>query len=111
VQSSQAEITQQNQHLYCVTGTVDFSTVPKLLQQTLTYITAASAAASNDSAKIIIDLADVSACNSAALALLLETVKQAQRKNIQVLFKNLPETILTIARAYGVENEIRELCE
>ncbi len=120
MQSSQAEIKQQNQQLYCVTGTVDFSTVPALLQQTLVYFSAAkkaakkaaktaSAAEGND--KITIDLASVSACNSAALALLLETVKQGQQNSIQVRFKNLPETLLSIARAYGVENEIRELCE
>ena len=109
---SQAEITQQNQQKYLISGTVDFSTVPGLLQQSSGFFAAAKAmdGSSPDSRQVTIDLSQVEECNSAALALMLEIVKNAQQKMLEVHFENLPTTLLTIARAYGVENEIRDLC-
>lgn len=107
MQSSQAEISQQNPQQYLISGTVDFSTVPDLLRQSLVFFTAAKAA---EKMQVSIDLSQVDGCNSAALALMLEMVKKAQQKNIEAQFENPPATLLTIAKAYGVENEIRELC-
>lgn len=108
MQLSQAEITQQEQQKYLISGTVDFSTVPDLLRQSQTFF-AASNASQNE--QVSIDLSQVKACNSAALALMLEIIKNAQQKNIEVSFENLPTTLLTIAKAYGIENEIREFCQ
>ncbi len=107
VQKSQAEITQQNQQKYLVSGTVDFTTVPELLRQASGFISASNPA---DSAPVVIDLSQVNECNSAALALMLEIVKKAQLKNIALYFENIPATVSTIAKAYGVENEVREYC-
>jgi len=104
---SQAEITQQNQQQYLISGAVDFSTVPDLLRQASGFISACNPA---ENKSISIDLSQVTECNSAALALMLELVKSAQQKNIELFFKNLPATVSTIAKAYGVENEIREYC-
>jgi ABC-type transporter Mla MlaB component len=124
VQLSQAEITQQNQQKYLISGVVDFSTVPDLLRQSSVFFTAIapalpayrpsmdiSTAKVADARQITIDLSPVEDCNSAALALMLEIVKNALQKNIEIHFENLPATLLTIAKAYGVENEIRELCQ
>ncbi len=108
MQSSQAEITQQNQQQYLVSGVVDFSTVPDLLRQSLAFFSALNA---SDNRQVTIDLSSVEECNSAALALILEVAKNAQQKNIEAHFENLPASLLTIAKAYGVENEIRELCK
>jgi len=38
-------------------------------------------------------------------------VKSARQRNIHAAFENLPASLLIIAKAYGVENEIRELCQ
>ena len=107
MQPSQAEMTQQNQQQYLISGIVDFSTVPDLLRQSLAYIAALEVPHGE---QVKIDLSQVEECNSAALALMLEIVKGAQQKNIEISFEHLPATLLTIAKAYGVENEIRELC-
>ena len=107
MQSSQAEISQQNPQQYFISGTVDFSTVPDLLRQSQVFFAAVKAV---EKTQVNIDLSQVTDCNSAALALMLEMVKKAQQKNIEAQFDNPPATLLTIAKAYGVENEIRELC-
>jgi len=113
VQLSQAELTQQNQQKYLISGIVDFSTVPGLLRQSSVFFTKGKASDDRppDNRQVTIDLSQVAECNSAALALMLEIVKNAQQKSIEVHFENLPATLLTIAKAYGVENEIRELCK
>ena len=105
MQRSQAEITQQNPQQYLISGAVDFSTVPDLLRQSQAFF------AASENGPVSIDLSQVEDCNSAALALMLEIVKSARQKNIEASFENLPATLLTIAKAYGVENEIRELCK
>ena len=106
MQLSQAEITQQNQQQYLVTGTVDFSTAPELMRQAKSYFKAYQA-----EAEVKIDLSAIVACNSAGLALMLEIVKHAKANNIAVKFINLPDTLLTIAKAYGVESEIRDISQ
>ncbi len=108
MQLNQAEIVQQSDQQYLISGVVDFSTVPDLLRQASGFI---SASQSSENSSMVIDLSKVEECNSAALALMLETAKGAQQKDIDLYFKNLPATVLTIARAYGVENEIREMCK
>ena len=107
MQINQAEIVQQTKQQYLVSGIVDFSTVPNLMRQASGLFSASKSSASSP---IAIDLSQVKECNSAALALMLELVKSAQQKNIEVYFENLPATVLTIARAYGLEDEIREIC-
>jgi ABC-type transporter Mla MlaB component len=108
VQSSQAEITQQNPQQYLVSGVVDFSTAPDLLRRSLVLF---SESMKSENRQLTIDLSSVKECNSAALALILEMAKSARQKNIEAHFENLPASLLTIAKAYGVENEIRELCK
>ena len=107
MQKSQAEVTQQNQQKYLVSGAVDFSTVPDLLRQVSGFISGSHPA---DGAPVVIDLSQVNECNSAALAWMLEIVRLARLKDIALYFENLPATVSTIAKAYGVEKEIREYC-
>ena len=109
MQLSQAEITQQDQHKYFISGVVDFSTVPDLLRRTSAFFVADNS--SSSSRQVTIDLSQVKESNSAALALMLEIVKSARQKKLDVQFENLPQTILIIAKAYGLENEIRDLCK
>lgn len=97
---------------YQVTGRVDFSTAPELIKQAAAFIKSISSSRSSSAEqKLTVDLSQVSDCNSAGLALILEMVKLACANHIAIRFENLPAALLTIAKAYGVESEIRELCE
>ncbi len=112
MQLNQAEIIQQNQQKYLISGAVDFSTVPGLMQSVndvfKSFIKSA-AANTNDKTGITMDLSKITVCNSAGLALILEMAKQADNNNIGLHFENWPVTLLTIAKAYGVDDEIRDL--
>jgi phospholipid transport system transporter-binding protein len=107
VQINQADIIQQTSQQYLISGIVDFSTVPGLMRQASGLLSASKSSASSP---IAIDFSQVKECNSAALALMLELLKSGQQKGIELYFENLPATVLTIARAYGLEDEIREFC-
>ena len=113
MQLSQAEITQQSQQKYLISGTVDFSTAPGLMQRVDVFFKAYGNSAQGQSVaeKIAVDLSQIKSCNSAGLALLLEIEKCAHLKNIELHFENMPDTLLTIAKAYGIESEIRDFCK
>jgi phospholipid transport system transporter-binding protein len=106
VNPSQAEIIQQNQQQYSISGAVDFNTAPDLVQRALNYFKA-----NTGNNKIRVDLSKITKCNSAGLALMFEMTKHARTKNIDLHFENLPETLLTIAKAYGVEAEVKNISE
>lgn len=112
MQLSQAEITQQSQQKYLISGTVDFSTVPDLMKRAKDLLKTSGTSVSGQtvSEKVSIDLSQIMDCNSAGLALLLEMVKHARSNNIELHFEHLPGNLLTIAKAYGVEEEIRDIC-
>ena len=50
-----------------------------------------------------IDLADVTRSDSAGLALLVEWIRSARQKNKTIVFHNVPDQILAIASASGVD--------
>ena len=105
----QAEITQQSQSQYTISGAVNFTTVPDLMRGALSFFKKDKASQAQGSVKI--DLSKVTNCNSAGLALMFEMAKSAQEKNIELCFENLPGTLLTIAKAYGVEAEVKNISE
>ena len=111
MQLNQAEIIQQSQQKYLISGAVDFSTLPGLMQCASDFFKSlkkSDAANTNMDTSITMDLSKITACNSAGLALILEMVEQARNHAIELHFENLPETLLIIAKAYGVEDEIRD---
>ncbi len=109
MQVNQAEITQQNQQKYFISGVVDFSTTPDLLLRASRFFNADKKPAPAKTMLTTVNLSKVTTCNSAALALMLEMVKQGRKQNMTLHFENLPETLLIIAKAYGVEDLIRGL--
>ena len=109
MQLSQAEIIQQNQQEYFISGTVDFSTAPDLVQRLLSFFKTSNR--NQVKSTVTVDLSQLTSCNSAGLAMMLEMVKDARIYNMECLFDNLPDTLRTIAKAYGVENEIRDICK
>jgi phospholipid transport system transporter-binding protein len=50
-----------------------------------------------------VDLAEVGELDSSALALLLAWLREAKSRQKSLLFANLPESLQTIARLYGVQ--------
>lgn len=107
MQSNQAEIIQQNQQQYSISGAVDFQTAPELVQRASSLFKANKTTGD----KVHVDLSGVTECNSVGLALMFEIVKHARANNIELKFKNLPDTLLVIAKAYGVEAEVKNISE
>lgn len=106
MQLNQAEIIQQNQQKYLISGAVDFSTVPGLMLCASDFFKKTDSA--NKAENISMDLSKVTVCNSAGLALILEMTRQAANHKLKLYFENLPETLLIIAKAYGIEDVIRD---
>lgn len=53
--------------------------------------------------QIAIDLADISRCNSAGLALLIEWFRVARAHQRQIHYTNLPEQMINIAKVSGLD--------
>jgi phospholipid transport system transporter-binding protein len=51
---------------------------------------------------VVVDLAEVSEVDSAALSLLFEWEREARRRNARIVFENLPASLKTLATLYGV---------
>ena len=51
-----------------------------------------------------VDLGEVSEMDSALLALLLAWLREARSRDRPLAFSNLPESVRTIARLYGVDS-------
>jgi len=92
---TEASISQQGD-IDQLTGQLDFSSVARLLT--------ANGWLQGD--QVQIDMSHVEQSNSAGLALLLEWMKIAQQKGLQIKYHNVPEQLLVIARAYGVDQDL-----
>jgi phospholipid transport system transporter-binding protein len=82
---------------YQVSGSLDFASVPPLLQQGYDWL--------GSNAQVQVDLSGVTHCNSAAIGLLLEWLQQARARKITLRFRNIPAALLEIARV----SEVQEL--
>ena len=77
-------------------------------------LTIANAAAECEAAKqhfsgeVVIDLAAVTEVDSSALSLLFEWRRAAQRNNSKISFRNLPESLKSLAALYGVTDLVAE---
>lgn len=89
------ELIEQDPGRFALRGDLSFATVNKALK--------ASSSAFNSS-PIEIDLGGVERADSAGLALLIEWLARARRQGIELRFLNIPEQILAMARASGLEN-------
>ena len=75
-------------------GVLDHVSVASVLAQSADWFTGDA---------VVIGLQGVSHSNSAGLALLLEWQKIARQKQVSIQYHNVPEQLLIIARAYGVD--------
>ena len=82
-----------------IEGILDFNTVKSLKNQTIGLFKGAS--------EIQFDLSAVSQSNSAALALMLEWLKIAEKNQVSLSFSNFPEHLRQLARVYGIEQDLK----
>lgn len=86
----QATIQVQDEYLI-VTGKLDFTSVMPIWTQSLPLLAKRQ--------NLIFDLSNVTASNSAGLALLLEWVKYAKRENKTIEFLHIPQYVIALAGA------------
>lgn len=80
---------------FALSGPLRFETVPGV------YAAARKPFAAHR--QLVVDLAEVSACDSAALALVLEWVRMATARGAVLRYRNLPAALLAIASISDVD--------
>jgi len=91
---------EQTQNQVKLAGELNFDSVAQLLNQPEIDFDCAE----ND--QIDVDLSQISRFNSASLALLIEWMKKAAQKGLQIKYHSAPEQLMKIAEAYGVLHEL-----
>ncbi|MFV9931347.1 MAG: lipid asymmetry maintenance protein MlaB [Francisella endosymbiont of Hyalomma asiaticum] len=56
----------------------------------------------------IIDFAKCNRIDSAGLSLIIEYIKYAQKNNIQIIFKNIDQKTLSLAKVHGAKTILEE---
>jgi len=95
---SAAELHAQGNGRFRVTGPVVFTTAGELLETTRSLFTG--------STSVHVDLDGVTDVDSAALALLIEWLKQARQQQYRLHIEHIPDKLMAIARLTGVEDII-----
>ena len=80
---------------YVVDGNLTFSAMDKKTVNSLAFLAAGK--------QITLDLGKVGNADSAGLALMLEWIKQARSKRVQLRFINIPAQILNLAKLSGLD--------
>ena len=93
-----AEIQQGSDGIFRVAGPVVMATAGELLNTSRTLFA--------ESGDLQIDLSGVTKVDSAALALLIEWLRQARRQKHSIRIEGIPDKLLSIARLTGVEEII-----
>jgi phospholipid transport system transporter-binding protein len=83
---------------HAVSGALTFDTVPALYQS--------SAAWFAGEGELTLDLAGVSRCDSAGLALLIEWLRRARHADRPLRFANLPAQVQTLIRVNGLQDAL-----
>lgn len=78
----------------CITGDIDFSNVMSLYAESLRLI--------SNKPCYVFDFSAVTASNSAGLALIIEWLRLAQSRHQHAQFTNIPDNLLSIAKAAGL---------
>lgn len=79
-----------------IVGVLDFDTVPAILHSGSRYLRAHRAG------RVVIDLSQVSAANSAAMALFLQWRAEVAANGGELIFHALPESVQQLAHICGV---------
>jgi phospholipid transport system transporter-binding protein len=76
-------------------GELDFESVPAVLQH--------AGARMLGNGRLEVDLRDVTRADSAGLALLVEWLRESESAGNEIVFLNVPDQLLSIARVCGLE--------
>ena len=80
---------------WVLSGHLDFETVPSLLVH--------RGASMQHGSDIHVDLAGVTRADSAGLALMVEWLRESERKGLAITFDNVPKQLQSMARICGLE--------
>jgi phospholipid transport system transporter-binding protein len=96
---STVRLTQIAPNTLQIVGALNFNTVVEVQKQSVAWL----------KVKPIdtIDLAAVTHCNSAGLALLLEWLRLAKQAQRQLIYRNIPTAILSAAEVYGIKDVLQ----
>ncbi|WP_455202611.1 STAS domain-containing protein [Kaarinaea lacus] len=94
----EADIEQVEAGRFKMTGTLDFETVPVILQKSRELF--------SDCESLDIDFSAITRSNSAGLALLIEWMRNARASQQPIAFHHLPVQMQEIARLCGVEDAL-----
>ncbi len=88
-------LNKQNNELFFIEGELTFSSINKKTMPAFDFL--------NQPKAIYIDLKQVTAADSAGLALILEWIKHSERYNTKLVFKNIPQQLLILATLSGLD--------
>ncbi|WP_347987500.1 STAS domain-containing protein [Methylomonas sp. AM2-LC] len=81
--------------LFSIAGELTFASITKQTVNSFNLL--------KDSDNVCIDLADVSATDSAGLALMIEWIRLSKQHNKHISFKNIPEQLIALAKLSGLD--------
>jgi ABC-type transporter Mla MlaB component len=101
VAARRAGITLEDNGRIKVAGELTFETVPMLIKQVPKLLRSLSG-------QPVIDCSEVTDCDSASLAFILELYRLMKDRDMPARFESLPEDMTTFARAYDAEEALRQ---
>ena len=93
---SETRIELKGDGLYLLLGELSFNTVPT--------IAASFAKIVNNTEKVVLDLQGVTRTDSAGLALLIDWMRLVRHKDKKIIFKNIPEQMLAVAKVSDLDD-------
>ncbi len=91
---------EQNKNQVRLFGQLNFETVAQLLNKQEIDFDGV------ENTEIEVDLSEISRFNSASLVLLIEWMKMADQKGLQIKYHSAPEQLMKIAQAYGLQHKL-----
>ncbi|MGR9036276.1 MAG: STAS domain-containing protein [Gammaproteobacteria bacterium] len=79
-----------------VSGDMTFASIDKRTAKATAFLASAK--------EITIDMAGIASTDSAGLALMIEWLKYARSKRVQLRFQHVPEQLMTLAKLSGFDN-------
>lgn len=92
---SRLNIVKQSPGYFIIDGDLTFATIDKQTLKSFSFLTTAK--------ELTIDLSRVPCTDSAGLALMIEWIKHSRRFRTQLIFKNIPEQLLNLAKLSGFD--------
>ena len=93
---AEAQLRDRGDGRWLLQGELGFDTVPALLEH--------AGAEMTDAGEIEVDLRGVTRADSAGLALLIEWLRESERRGNRISFVNVPVQLMSIARISGLDD-------